>query len=387
MIAQLKRLFIVAAHLTTTTLLSVLTYRLWSNLRFLKWARQHTSDTPGSAPRVSILIPARNEATTISACVESLLHQDYANLEIIALDDQSTDSTPDQLNRLVAKYPQLKVLHAAEDPPKGWNGKSYACHRLSEHATGDWLLFTDADTVHRPNSVAQGSTYARALDVDLLSIFPYQQTRSWSERLVVSFIIDFLPLVGLDFWAIWRGDGSRTAANGQYMLIRASSYRAVGGHQSVATALVDDFALAKLLKDSGYKIAILNGTSLLSCRMYHNAGEVWNGFVKNILLGLETSSHDKQPPWWAILFAWGYACLFITPYFNLISPRQRKLALLEIGWLGALRGVSGLYLKRPATETLTTPFGALSVMAFGLAALYSRGRGQKFAWKGRLYGG
>jgi chlorobactene glucosyltransferase len=365
----------------------VLTYRLWSNLRFLRWARRQAAVSSASSSRVSVLVPARNEAATITSCVESLLHQEYENAEIIVLDDHSADSTSEKLDAITLRYPQLKVIHATDDPPVGWNGKSYACHRLAQHAGGDWLLFTDADTLHTPQSLAKGVAQAEALSVDLLSVFPYQRTESWSERLVVSFIIDFLPLIGLDLRAIWQGEGERTGANGQYLLIRASSYRAVGGHRAVADAVVDDFALAKWLKISGYKISFLNGTDMLSCRMYHGAGEVWNGFLKNILLGLETSSLEKQPRWWALPFAWGYACLFFIPYYHLLFGKQKKLALLEIGWLGALRAFAGQYLRRPSSEIFTTPLGALSVMALGLGALYRRWRGQKITWKGRTYGG
>lgn len=385
MIYQVKRLLTAVSHLTTLALLLLITYRLLSNLRFLDWARRRTANTPVDTPRVSVLIPVRNESATITTCVDSLVWQAYPNMEVIALDDHSSDDTGAQLDMIAAVSSQLKVIHATDEPPQGWNGKSYACHRLSECATGDWLLFTDADTQHAPDSVSQGLAYAQALGVDFVSVFPYQQVQTWSERLVVSFIIDFLPLIGLDFQALWLGSSQRIAANGQYMLIRASSYRSVGGHQAIAADLVDDFALARLLKENGYKIALLNGTSLLSCRMYHSADAVWNGFIKNILLGLETSSRAKHPYWWPILFAWGYVSLFLTPYFNLVSRGQRKLALLEIGWLGILRAISGAYLKRPPSEALTTPFGALSVMIFGLAALYRRGRGQKIAWKGRLY--
>jgi hypothetical protein len=190
----------------------------------------------------------------------------------------------------------------------------------------------------------------------------------------------------LNLKAIWRGEGNRVAANGQYLLVRASSYRATGGHRAIATARVDDFALAKRFKMSGHTIAFLNGTDMLRCRMYHDAGEVWNGFLKNVLLGLETSSLEQRPQWFALPFAWGYACLFFLPYYHFVFTRQRKLALVEIGWLAALRGMAGLFLKRPVMEVLTIPAGALSVMALGLVALYRRWRGQKIAWKGRLYG-
>jgi hypothetical protein len=113
---------------------------------------------------------------------------------------------------------------------------------------------------------------------------------------------------------------------------------------------------------------------------------VWNGFLKNILLGLELSSLEERPRWLALPFAWGYACLFFLPYFHLLFTRWRKLALVEIGWLAALRGVAGFFLKRPPSEMLTTSAGAFGVMALGLGALYRRWRGQKITWKGRLYG-
>lgn len=179
---------------------------------------------------------------------------------------------------------------------------------------------------------------------------------------------------------------NQVAANGQYLLVRATTYRAMGGHRAIASARVDDFALARHFRLSGYRIAFLEGSDMLRCRMYHNKREVWNGFLKNTLLGLETSSLVQRPRWFALPFAWGYACLFFVPYFHLLFTQRRKLALLEIGWLAALRGIAGLFLRRPLSEVLTTPAGALSVMALGLAALYRRWRGQKIVWKGRLYG-
>ena len=124
--------------------------------------------------------------------------QDYSNFEIIVLDDASTDDTSFQLDRLADASPRLKVIQSAETPSDGWNGKSYACSRLADHATGEWLLFTDADTRHTPQSLARGIATALALYVDLLSVMPYQSTVTWSESLLVSFILDFLVLIGLD---------------------------------------------------------------------------------------------------------------------------------------------------------------------------------------------
>ena len=377
------RLFAFASHLTALAVLAQFTLRLRRNLRFLSVARHLPlrADTP---PRISVLVPARNEAQTIISCIESLTAQDYPAFEVIALDDQSSDGTGAQLDELAAQHPNLMVLHGNESPPAGWNGKSYACFRLAAQAAGDWLLFTDADTLHTPTSIAQGIARAEGLQADLLSVFPRQITRSWSERIVVSFILDFLPLVGLDLWEVWRGTSSRTAANGQYLLIRANAYRAAGGHEAVSDALVDDFALAKHIRSHGYRAALVDGTAMVSCRMYRSAREVWDGFSKNILLALQTSTAEKRPRWWGLAFAWGYASLFIQPIVFLFSP-YRIPAAFVIGWLAVLRGAVSQRFGRPLIEVTATPLAAWSVMAFGLNALLCRIRGRNIAWKGRDY--
>lgn len=378
------RYFARSSHLTTLLLLSVFTRRLWRNLDFLRRARGQTR-LPAAPPRISILVPARDEARTITACIEALACQDYPNFEVLALDDQSSDDTGALLDTLAQQYPHLSVLHGSEAPPSGWNGKSYACQRLAEQATGEWLLFTDADTLHAPTSIAQGVAQAVQLQADLLSVFPRQLTRSWGERVVVSFVMDFLPLLAVDLSALAGSSAGRTAANGQYLLARAAAYHTVGGHNAVAQALVDDFALARRFRLNGFRVALVDGTSMLSCRMYHTTRQVWQGFSKNILLALETSSADRRFHWWGLLFAWGYACLFVNPFFLLLAAPDKRLPLLEIGWLGVLRGAVGRQFGRPWGETATTPLAAWSVMAFALGALFRRRRGQPVQWKGRDY--
>jgi chlorobactene glucosyltransferase len=256
---------------------------------------------------------------------------------------------------------------------------------LADQATGEWLLFTDADTYHTPASITQGIAQAESLCVDLLSAFPRQLTGSWSERVVVSFILDFLPLVALDLAKLWRSGSGRTAANGQYLLIRASTYRAVGGHNSISHALVDDFALANRVRCGGFKVALVDGTSMLSCRMYRNAREVWEGFSKNVMVAMDTSPANKRRSWWAVFFAWGYACVFVIPFYHLLFAQDKRWSLLKIAWLGLLRGVVSWRFTRPFTEVLTTPLAAWSVMALGLQALFRHRHGKHVVWKGRRY--
>lgn len=378
-----KKYTTIGAHTTALSLLSVMSYRLWRNLTYLQQARRLAADPSGPLPRVSILVPARNEARNIVPCIESLVNQAYPNYEIIVLNDLSSDETGILLDSLASQYPNVRVLHGAEDPPKGWNGKSYACHRLAEQATGEWLLFTDADTVHSSTSLALGIAQAKKLGVALLSVFPKQITESWGEQVVVSFILDFLPLIAVDLNALWQSGSSTTLANGQYLLVNTEAYHAVGGHQAIFNELVDDFALAKQVRLGGYKTAMVDGISMLSCRMYHNAREVWDGFSKNLMLGLETSAAKKPSVWFGPLFAWGYACIFVLPFFYLLSTPQKRLPFLEIGWLAFLRGCLNFYFRRSLLEVITTPLAAWSVMALGLNALLRRGKGVQ--WKGRHY--
>lgn len=374
-----------APHLTAFGALAFLSVRLVANLRFLRRAReraQHASHGHTMLPRVSVLVPARNEETTIRDCVTSLLDQSYPSLELLVLDDGSTDETGAQLETF--HHEGLTVLHRSGEPPAGWTGKSYACDVLARHATGDWLLFTDADTVHQPGSVAHGLAYAAALNADFVSVFPYQVAASWSERLLVSFLLDFLPLITVNFHALACRRGARVAANGQYILVRAASYWATGGHASVKSDLIDDFALARAFQAGGYGIAPIQGSGLLSCRMYRTAGEVWRGFSKN-LLGALGAPLQWRAFLWAPLFAWLYACLFILPFAHLALLPQSALAAIEITWLLLLRAVVVWRLKRPLDEVLTTPLAAWGVMALGMAALVQRWRSAPVVWKGRAY--
>jgi glycosyltransferase involved in cell wall biosynthesis len=368
--------------------LTLLGLRAETNLRFLCWAhRQAAQPTirPGRNPRVSVLVPARNEAATVGACVRSLLAQSYPDLEVLALDDGSTDGTGQLLDMLAVEYPRLRALHAGDDPPAGWNGKSYACQRLADDATGEWLLFTDADTLHAPESVAQGIALATRLDAALLSVMPYQRASTWSERVMVSFILDFLPLITVDLRAMWRGHRKRVVANGQYLLVWAECYRAVGGHASVAAALIDDFALARRFRAAGHTVALVDGTHLVSCRMYRGYRAVWNGFLKNLLGALTSFAPSGWSLVWAPVFAWLYWRVFVAPFFALMFGKRKGLAALEIAALSGLRGLIGWRLRRPLDETATTPLAALGVMALGLSALGRRWRGRGIEWKGRHY--
>jgi len=235
-------------------------------------------------PRVSILVPARNEEAHIGDCVRSLLAQDYPDYEVVALNDHSTDRTAQILAALTAADGRLRLLAGAE-LPDGWLGKHWACQQLADACTGELLLFTDADTRHGPQSIRHGVAALQAEEADLLTAFLRQETVTWAEQLIVPVvpwsILTFLPLA----LAYRSPSPALSAANGQYMLFRRSAYTRIGGHAAVRDDPVDDIALGRRIKAQGLRWRLADATREARCRMYQNAGQVFEGFSKNLFAG------------------------------------------------------------------------------------------------------
>lgn len=369
-------------QITALAILSKLTLQLLQNLRFFHQIK--ATPTMAEWASLSVLIPARNEESTIGTCVDSLARQSYSNVEIIILDDDSTDRTATVLTSLTQRYPHLKVIHSHATIPIGWTGKNFACHRLAQEAKGDWLLFTDADTEHLGESLKTAIELATLLKVDFLSVFPRQIVKTWSEFWLVSFIIDFFPLIGINFRHLWQGKTQGVAANGQFLLVRAEAYYQSGGHAAIAEAVVDDFALMKQLRSAGFRIAMVDGTAIIRCRMYHSVSEVWHGFAKNIILGLRMSAETNFTLWLIPFFAFGYASLFVLPFIYFLVPYgSESLALLTISWLLGLRLWLSWEWQRPWQEIILTFPAGWGVMALGLSAIYRHWRRQPIIWKGR----
>ena len=229
--------------------------------------------------RVSALIPARNEAENIARAVRSVAAQPEV-IEIIVADDDSDDGTPAILEELRAEIPQLRILKVG-DPPKDWIGKSHALSVAFRESTANWLLFTDADTLHQPGSLAQLLERARRDHADLLSLSPGQKTPTWWEKAVIPFV--FVELARrFRFDEVGDPKSKSAAANGQYLLIRRALYDSVGGHEAVRDEILEDVALARRAKHAGGKILFLPGAEWVETRMYRHFSDMWQGWQKNL---------------------------------------------------------------------------------------------------------
>ena len=242
-------------------------------------------DHPWDRPLVSVLIPARNEERTIGIALSTLAEQDYGNFEVVILDDNSDDATFAIASQWVARDRRFRIVNGST-LPEGWVGKNFACHQLAREARGQLLLFVDADTVHSRHSLSAGVAELQRSGADLLTAIPRQRTETfWEHTLLpllhfVTFAFLPLPLVSL------VRDERLAIANGQYMLWKREAYQAVGGHEAVKAAMVEDVWLARRVKEVGRRLAIRYGATAVSCRMYASLSEIWDGFSKNIFPGL-----------------------------------------------------------------------------------------------------
>jgi len=273
-------------------------------------------------PTVSAIVPARNEEATIAAAVESLAAQPEIK-EIIVINDQSTDGTATQLKQLSTRYAQVRVLETKE-LPGGWVGKNYAVSLGAAQATGDWLLFTDADGVHLPGSTAHALADAAEAGAGLVSYSPEQETRSWWEKALIPFVYTRLAHK-YSYAEVNHPDSPAAAASGQYLLIRREDYVRIGGHAAVAGEVLEDVALARLAKQAGIRLYFASGHGIMRVRMYRTFVAMWQGWTKNLypLIGGMTGGTSR---------AVGRELFRVVPWIPLLVL---PLALLHLIW-GAL---------------------------------------------------
>ncbi len=350
---------------------------------------------PDQSPLVSILVPARNEEAGIERCLRSLQAQDYLNYEIILLDDQSSDRTAKIAGELGFIHEGKFRILSGLPLPAGWVGKPWACHQLSQAARGEYLLFTDADTAHSPKALS--SVMAEAFDCksDLLTLWPAQETKTWSEKLVIPIL--FVAAAGmLPHWLLvlgqknpavrrrltsrqWRMMG---VANGQYILFTRRAYDQIGGHEVVRNHMVEDVALGRLVASKTLEGMILkncDGGTLVATRMYQSFDQLWEGFTKNAWPVFE----GNFP-----LFCLGNAgmfLVFVAPFLFLpFSSASWLMLLFQIVLIIFIRIIFTLRYQSSWLSAWLHPLAFLLGTAIAINS-HRKNQKQGLTWKGRIY--
>jgi chlorobactene glucosyltransferase len=258
-------------------------YILLLSLANILWLRS-SSYKPSSTDmgKVSVLIPARDEESNIRRCLESLLHQSYTNYEIVVLDDLSTDRTWEIVSEYARRYPEILRVIKGAPLPRGWGGKTHAMQLLSQYAGGDYLLFTDADTVHTHESIAWAVTNINKHHSDFLSGYVYLELQSFGEALIVPTTYIMSTMV-LPLWMIPRSNASVLSfAVGQLVMFRRQAFEAIDGYSSVSEQISEDVFVARAVKKAGFRVVFLDIRRYVRCRMYAGYQESFNGIAKNI---------------------------------------------------------------------------------------------------------
>ena len=339
---------------------------------------------------VSVLIPARDEVDNIEACVMAADGARGPITEIIVYDDCSTDGTGEVLARLQSELPRLRVIRG-EGLPAGWVGKPHALHRLSATAGGELLLNVDADVTLRPDGVlrmlsllGEADQVPGGLGAAVVTAVPRQRTGSIAERLMI-------PLLHLSYVAwlpmplIHRTRDQRVlAANGQLLLIRRSALEAVGGWTRVRTALVDDMALCREVKQSGRRVVFADGDQMADCRMYPDGASLWRGFSKNFYEGI--GGHPLALSVVLML----HLLIFVAPYIALpVAALAGAWGLAAAAGIGvganlALRLIMALRYGHGLISVLLHPLAVLMMMGVLLDSFRCSRRGD-IRWRGRSY--
>lgn len=238
-----------------------------------------------SEENVSVLVPARDEADGIENCVRAALASQNVNVEVVVLDDHSTDATAEITQRMQSGDSRVRYVAGAE-LPDGWNGKQHACKQLAESATHDRMLFIDADVRLNSNAIDRLVRRQDATGVKLLSAFPHQETFTWLERWLIP-MMHYVLLGFLPFRRMRESEHPAYAAGcGQLFLTRRSDYIAAGTHAAIQGSRHDGVKLPRAFRSAGLMTDVVDGTDLGECRMYHNAAEVVRGVLKNATEGI-----------------------------------------------------------------------------------------------------
>jgi chlorobactene glucosyltransferase len=351
--------------------------------------RPNLSDTPPStAGLVSVIIPARNESAVIATVLGSVLASAYDPIEVLVVDDRSTDDTAARVLDLVRRDSRIRLI-SGQELPAGWYGKPWACLQGYRAARGGLLLFTDADTRHEPELLGRAVGALQASAADLLTVSPYQRCETFWERIVMPQI---WLLLGLRYHPA-RVNRSRRArdviANGQFILMPRASYEAVGTHEAVRAEVAEDLALAQAVVQRGGRLHFAFAERLMETRMYHGLQPLIEGWSKNVYLGGRRSFPDEPlrralvPLMLVLAF-----CFWLAPpvavVAGLVGGDLSAAAVAAVGLSALFWSLICFGMRIPVYYGLGYPLGAAVALYIAVRSTL-RGR-RRVEWRGRTYG-
>ncbi|NIM25538.1 MAG: glycosyltransferase [Nitrosopumilaceae archaeon] len=340
-------------------------------------------------PKVSIILPARNEEEFLGKCLDTLIDQDYPNYEIIAIDDSSEDKT----GKIIAKYAQQnsKVIHVSAKPkPEGWMGKNWACIEGYKKSTGELLLFTDADTTHKNNVISLSVNHLLTFNLDALTAIPRMISIDWWTKITLPMISTFLHT---RFSALRVNDPSKKTGYffGSFFIIKRETYEKVGTHEGVRQEIIEDGALGKKVKESGFKMKMVRGDHLIDAIWARDRTTLWNA-LKRLMVPLYLQSHGIAVGiFFAVLFLLFMPFPFLV-YSSILNFENISNSLVFVTsliasiliYIGAVIEVKkALYLK--LTHAVFGPIGSLVVVLGFLSGLIQAKRNSSVSWRGRTY--
>jgi chlorobactene glucosyltransferase len=362
--------------------------RAASQQRFVPRLRQ-VNRLSDPVPTVAVIVPARDEASNVGPCLTSVLAQSYPRdrLRLIMVDDQSTDATAAIARSLARGDPRLVVL-ASPPLPQNWMGKPHACQIGYSLVAGEteWLCFLDADTQASPALLASALQSARSEHIDLLSLTPFHELKSFAERLMLPCGL-YLLAFAKDLARSQDPNSDVTTATGQFMLVRRSVYEAVGGHAAVRNEICEDLALAQLIKNAGGRVLLKRADQLLTARMYTGWQTLWPGFAKNLvdMFGGPWSTATAA----LLAFALSWTAVLLPIAIALADHDESAAAAIAISAAASLialvfHAVGAAHLRIPMWYGLLFPVGYTVGAVLALDSIFRRRRGG-ITWKGRTY--
>jgi chlorobactene glucosyltransferase len=361
---------------STVLLAAMLAVALWN---LVAARRLEAAGVPSSRPVISLLVPARNEEAHLRTLLPALLRLDYPKLEIVVLDDGSEDGTAAVVEEHASTPGARLRLLPGSPPPPGWMGKSWACHQLAAAASGEVLVFCDADVLPLPAALERTIAAMQSTGAGAATVIPRHRLDGWMESAVVPLVAQLPVLALLPLALVPRVRApSLSMANGQWLAFTRAAYAACGGHAAVRDTVLEDVALGRRVKAAGHRLLPLVSHSVVGVRMYRGSTALFDGFGKNVY----ALAGGRPATFAAALAVFGLVAIY--PWLGAVLGVRG--ALLPLALLAAVRACGALLFRHGIRSALLHPAGSILLTAIALKSFVGTRRGT-MEWKGRRIGG